>query len=177
MRYAKINNGAITDIFEGVLITELETQYPESFFAPCESWETVGTRYIDGSFVSSPPSPPPTLGQAKQQKLEELHQWIMGIDQRAIGKYASSERLDFRRKEDEARIYLTSGEPVDAPYLSVEAGAAGMELLTLAQVVVAKADGLRHLMALISGKRKLYEGQIGVAASIAELEQISFGLQ
>jgi hypothetical protein len=176
MRFAKVDDGRVTDIFEGPALAELEALYPGSFFAPCEDWETVGTRYEDGAFVSPPTPPPPSLEQAKQQKRAGLYDWLTGLDQQAVGKYVSSERLDFQRKEQEARLYQISAEPVDAPYLSVEASAAGMELSALAQNVIAKADSLRHLMALISGRRKFYEGQIAAANSLPELEQISFGL-
>lgn len=180
MRYAKINDDKVTDIFEGPTLADLEELYPESRFVPCEEWEVIGTLTVGGALVRptiSTPSPQSiSLPLVKQQKVAELYQWIIEVDQQAIGKYASSERLDFQRKETEARLFLASEDPVNAPYLAIEAATAGIELAALAQVVVNKADQLRHLMAVLSGKRKLYESAINAATEVSDLELIGFGL-
>jgi hypothetical protein len=175
MRFAIIAESRnVLDIFDGLAKSELQARFPQANIVPCTAevlrgWIWDGTKFSDPAAVDSVPVEP-TLQDLKLERLRELRAFVMQQIDRHIDKYPEPEREQFAVKEAEAKAYLDTLEPAAAPFLAIEAAAAGMELRDLASLVIRKAHFFREELARISGYRKLVESRIGAAVDPAELD-------
>lgn len=149
-RYAKVDNGTVSDIFDGPPLEDLQATYPDSIFQEADhsiqrGWTWDGTQFIN-------PSPPPTIQpppiptdaeielliRAERDRLESLATATWGPEQKEILFTRISAEIDGRKNlmaevpimRGIAKAMLKKDDPTNA------------EIEEAAKVVIAQVEGL-----------------------------------
>ncbi|NJR38528.1 MAG: hypothetical protein HC781_06375 [Leptolyngbyaceae cyanobacterium CSU_1_4] len=158
MRWALIQDG----IVENILVADetfLEAAYPHhdrvelSGDVTCDvgwTWNGVG---FAPPFISIALEAPLGLPEAIAIRQAEVASHASHLLERATQGYSEREMVTWLRKEQEAKAFLDSGDPSDAPNLAMEAHFAGRPVGEVAQTVVMKSVALNQYNALIVGVR------------------------
>jgi hypothetical protein len=122
----------------------------------------------------NPPVPEPTLESAIALTQKSMQDYADLLLEQSVTGYGPIERDTWAKKSIEAIAALASSNSTDAPYLQIEAIAAGIPLLALAQIVDAKAIALQSYTAQILGNRALHYHLIGELPTVEAAQNYDF---
>lgn len=134
--------------------------------AEVELWFEVAETDTRVTNYLNPPVSEITLESAIAQKQLEMQNYADLLLEQSVLGYSNIERDTWAKKAAEAIAFLSSSNSTDAPYLQIEAIAAGIPLLLLAQIVEAKAIALQSYTAQILGNRALHYRLIGEVPTV-----------
>lgn len=140
----------------------------------CPDGVIPGTPYENGEFVV--PQTTVTLEEAKAEKLSEINVVCDSILNAAISTYPETEVLTFDQQTSEARAYLASQNPVDAPLLTALAAGRGITLDDLVQRVIAKHDAFSLLSGYVIGQRQALEDRLELCETVGEVQAIAVNI-
>ena len=187
MRFARVENGAIADFFEADhqaaadLFLQSVPMWTDSVaVADPPQTATLGTQYsVDTGFVLPvvPLAPQRSLHELRADAQQDLIEWAAQVHDQQIEGYTEAERKTWPEQEEEAKAYLASGNPQDAPMLATQADvitASGGQttLAELCQKILDTANQLRLFSAAVRGIRQSMHAQIEQMSEL-ELEQVS----
>lgn len=78
----------------------------------------------------------------------------------------AGQALTYLRKENEARAWTAESDPGDFPFLAAEASALGIDVATLAPLVLAQADAWVTIGSAIEGLRRGAVVAVGAAETV-----------
>ena len=121
--------------------------------------------------IQDAPPPPPTLEEAKAEKLSEINSKADQALDNILATYPSSEVLSWDKQEQEARNWLLD-DSTPTPLLDGIAASRGIDKALLVQKVIEKADAFAALSGAIFGKRQMLEDQCLVADTVEQVVAI-----
>lgn len=127
---------------------------------------------VDGAWYLKGYAPKKSLDEAKSVKLTEINAACDNILNAAVSTYPETEVLTFDQQTSEARAYLASQNPSDAPLLTALAAGRGITLDDLVQRVIAKHDAFSQLSGYVIGQRQALEDKLDLCQSVEDVEAI-----
>lgn len=126
----------------------------------------------DGVWYEKGYAPQRPLEEVKTEKLAEINAVCDAILNAAVSTYPETEVLTFDQQTSEARAYLASQNPSDAPLLTALATGRGITLDDLVQRVIAKHDAFSILSGHIIGQRQALEDRLDECKTVEDVEAI-----
>ncbi|WP_067586382.1 hypothetical protein [Endozoicomonas ascidiicola] len=114
-----------------------------------------------------------SLAEAKHHKLTEINEWADCELCFITDEYPETEIKSWDKQEAEARKLLADSHS-HAPLLNAIARQRHINLITLAEKVVIKADAFAELSGSVFGRRQLLEDQVNTATTIKDVEAITY---
>jgi hypothetical protein len=118
--------------------------------------------------------PPPlaeALAGARAAAEAQLVAWIEALAGRVTGPVPAAEMISWPIKEAAARRILAAAEaPGDLELIAAEAGVTGETAGDLVDLIVARADAYRAVMATLTGLRRMAAGAFAAASDLEALE-------
>lgn len=152
-------------------------------FMPQYSVEQIGTcdedqieQGYDGGWYEKGFAPKKPLDDLKAAKLAEINAACDTILNAAISTYPETEVLTFDQQTSEARAYLASQNPSDAPLLTALAAGRGITLDDLVQRVIAKHDAFSLLSGYVIGQRQALEDKLDLCQTVEDVESVSVNI-
>jgi hypothetical protein len=105
----------------------------------------------EGNEPEVPSNPSLSLSERKEQVKQEVDFFAASLRNRITANISPAEMASWTEKERQARAFLESNSPTDAPLLNLEASVREIALAALANMVIAKADNLKTMEAYIAG--------------------------
>ena len=115
-----------------------------------------------------------TLERAIAQTQKAIQDYAELLLERAVEGYSNVERDTWFGKEIESIKFTASGEPTDAPYLSIEAEAAGVPLSAIATIVIDKATALKTYTSNVLGNRAFHYRTVAAYTTIEQVLAYDF---
>ncbi|RDU51888.1 hypothetical protein CQA49_08100 [Helicobacter sp. MIT 00-7814] len=171
--YAIICDNAVTQLFTKEDFSEWNEENILAIPLTAEqvSWVKVGDRFDSASQSIIKPS----LDEFKTKALEFVNlNFEYEVSALKDELLPLDEQLTWDSQKSEAKAFLSSKNPNDAPLLSVLANARGQELEALANKVLEKSNDYNAKIALLVGNRQKLQAQIQNAQSISELENLQY---
>ena len=142
--------------------------------AEAELWFEVAENDIRVVEYLNPDAITMTLERAIVQVQTVMQAYAEALLEGAVQGYSNVERDTWFGKELESIKFTTSGDPNDAPYLSIEADAAGIPLSMIAGIVIAKATTLKVYTSHVLGNRAFHYRTIAAYSTIEQVLAYDF---
>lgn len=111
-----------------------------------------GGWFIGDEPAALPPQPAPTLEQRRTQVSQAIDLHAKELRDNVVQLISPAEMSSWPIKQAEAKAFVASGNDADAPMLVAEAGYRQVTTAELVDMVLAKAQQLAGLEAMISGE-------------------------
>lgn len=108
---------------------------------------------------------PPTFEELKAYLVREVDRTAAAKRNAVVSNISPAEMSSWSIKRDEALKFQATGNAADAPNLQVEADARDVTLATLVAKVLAKANSLAYLEAVIAGHSGKLQDQLNAVDS------------
>jgi len=142
--------------------------------AEVEWWIRVDEDDLRVTAYLNPTEPITTLERAIAQTQTAIQNHALFLLEAAVEGYSSVERDTWFGKESEAIKYKASNDPNDAPYLSIEAEAAGIPLSAIATIVIDKATALKLYTSYVLGNRAFHYRTVAAYTTIEQVLEYDF---
>lgn len=164
MRAAIVENGKVTNFAEFESLEDAIAFYSDSGVTAVDATGIYcdrGWSYTDGGFF--PPQIEVSLEDAIALTQKSMQDFAQSLLEQAVAGYSNEERDTWTVKDAEAIAFLSSGNPNDAHYLSIEASAAGITLEAIATIVSEKAAMLKTYTSHVLGNRSYHYREIAIS--------------
>lgn len=164
---------------DGSFITDNGTYHVPNEGEWADQWAELQAQYeADPSQFEQlvdPESVPPTLEEAKADKLAEINAECQRMLESLTPTYPERELTTFDKQEAEARAYAAD-PTASTPLLSALAQARGVPLDELARRVLVKADAFAVASGSIIGQRQALEDRLDACTTVEDVQGITVSI-
>ena len=170
--YATINAAGVV-----IGVSELSGLVDDSHMIPLSAYDEslLGKIYdaSTGKFQDALPLPQPTVEERRRQVSAAIDLQAKGLRDGVVVLISPAEMSSWPIKQTEARAFVASNDEVDAPMLVAEAGYRKCTTAELVGMVLAKAQQLAGLEAMISGECGRRQDLLRMTGDAAAIEQMA----
>lgn len=183
MRFARVANGVVVDFLDAAdqadadqKIASVPLWVNSIAVAQPPPEVSLGTAYdVASGFVLPVPVqlPQKTIEQLRADAQLLVIDWASNQQEAAVQDYTAAERKTWPEQEAEAKAYLASNNPADAPILAQQVAATNASggsttLAALCQHILGTATQLRVFSAAVRGIRQAVYREIETATDLTE---------